>query len=104
MGRARTPKPGRLAEKLLEIRTRLGLSQNGMARLMGLEDQLTQAEISAFERDIRVPPLPVLLSYARAAGVYMDALVDDQLDLPETIPCRLKHEGVSRVRNRSPRK
>ena len=105
MGRAKTAKPRRLAKKLVEIRTRLGLSQNGMARVMGLEDQLTQAEISAFERGIRVPPLPVLLRYARAAAVYMDVLVDDELDLPETIPSSSKHEGVPRARStRRPRK
>lgn len=102
MGRAKIPKPRRLAEKLVEIRSHLGLSQNGMARVMGLEDQLTQAEISAFERGIRLPPLPVLLRYARAAAVYMDVLVDDELDLPETIPSSFKHEGIPRARTRRP--
>jgi hypothetical protein len=28
----------------------------------------------------------VLLRYARAAGVSMDVLVDDELDLPERLP------------------
>ena len=68
MGRATRPRPSLLAAKLVEIRKKLDLSQNGMIRRMGLEDNLTQAEISAFERGIRQPPLYVLLEYARAAA------------------------------------
>ena len=79
MGRGSQSKPARLAEKLLHIRKGLGLSQNGLIRHMGLAEVLTQAEISAFERSIRVPSLPVLLEYAKAAGVYIDWLVDDDL-------------------------
>ena len=93
MGRAKRPQPGRIAEKVSEIRRKLGLSQNGMIRLIGLADELTQAEISAFERGIRVPPLPVLLEYARAANVYLEVLVDDRLDLPSRLPSATKYEG-----------
>ncbi len=38
MGRVKRPQPKRLAEKLLQIRTRLELSQNEMIRRMGLAD------------------------------------------------------------------
>ena len=31
----------------------------------------------------REPPLPVLLAYARAGGISMESLVDDDLELPE---------------------
>lgn len=96
MGRASRPRPSRLAAKLAEIRKKLDLSQNGMIRHMGLEDKLTQAEISAFERGIRQPPLYVLLEYARAAagtkkfgqgaGDYLEILVDDVLSLPRKLP------------------
>lgn len=96
MGRAKRPQPGRIAEKVAEVRRKLGLSQNGMIRLMGLADELTQAEISAFERGIRVPPLPVLLEYARAANVYLEVLVDDSLDLPSRLPSATKYEGRKR--------
>lgn len=92
MGRATRPRPSRLAAKLVEIRKKLNLSQNGMIRCMGLENKLTQAEISAFERGIRQPPLHVLLEYARAAagtrkagqggGDYLERLIDDSLSLP----------------------
>lgn len=98
MGRATRPRPSRLAAKLAEIRKKLNLSQNGMIRYMGLENKLTQAEISAFERGIRQPPLYVLLEYARAAagtrkakqgaGDYLEMLMDDSLTLPAKLPSR----------------
>jgi transcriptional regulator with XRE-family HTH domain len=96
MGSAARRKPARLAEKLLDIRTSLGLSQNGMVRQMGFAGEITQAEISMFERGIRVPSLPVLLKYARAANLYLEVLVDDSLDLPGRIPAPVKHEGIKR--------
>ena len=102
MGRATRPRPSRLAEKLVEIRKKLNLSQNGMIRCIGLENKLTQAEISAFERGIRQPPLHVLLEYARAAagtrkaeqggGDYLEMLVDDSLSLPRKLPDVRKKE------------
>ena len=94
MGSAARRKPERLAEKLLAIRLGLGLSQNGLIRRIGFEDDLSQAEISMFERGIRVPPLPVILEYARAVNVYVEALIDDSLDLPTKIPSREKNEGI----------
>ena len=96
MGRQPIPRPERLAEKLKQVRDSLGLSQNELIQKMGLGDFLLREEISDFERGRRVPPLPVLLEYARVAGVYMDALVDDQLDLPFRLPCSPRHEGVRR--------
>ena len=96
MGSAARRKPKRLAEKLLTIRTGLGLSQNGIIRRMGFVDELSQAEISMFERGIRVPPLPVLLEYARAANIYVEVLIDDSLDLPVKLPSTSKHEGLPR--------
>lgn len=96
MGRARRPQPARIAEKVAEIRRKMDLSQNGMIRQMGLSDELTQAEISAFERGIRVPPLTVLLEYARVSNVYLEVLVDDALELPNKLPSSTKHEGNKR--------
>jgi transcriptional regulator with XRE-family HTH domain len=71
-----------LARKLLEIRQELELSQNELIRRMGLADELTQAEISAFERGVRIPPLHVLLAYARTVGLSTDYLIDDEMKLP----------------------
>lgn len=97
MGKARRPKPARLAEKLVEIRQQLGLSQNGLIRHLGLSGELFQSGISAFELGTREPPLPVLLEYARVANIYVDALINDELDLPAKLPSSNKSEGVRRV-------
>jgi transcriptional regulator with XRE-family HTH domain len=83
MGRASLQKPARLAEKLSEIRQRLELSQNGLIRFLGFNDELTQAEISAFERGVRIPSLIILLRYARSIGINVEALIDDDLELPK---------------------
>jgi transcriptional regulator with XRE-family HTH domain len=96
MGRQAGPRPQCLAEKLAHIRAALGLSQNEMIKRMGLAEELVREEISDFERGKRVPPLGVLLEYARAAGVYLDALVDDDLTLPAKLPCSPKHGGLRR--------
>ncbi len=83
MGRVTRPQPKRLAEKLLQIRTRLELSQNEIIRHMGLSGELRREEISDFERGRRVPSLIVTLHYARAFGVSADVLIDDDLELPQ---------------------
>lgn len=88
MGRYSRQKPERLAEKLLHIRKALGLSQNEMIRRLGLEDVLTQSRISGYELGTREPSLPTLLTYARLAGISTDLLIDDEIDLPKTLPVR----------------
>jgi transcriptional regulator with XRE-family HTH domain len=96
MGRGVRPRPSRLAEKLSQIRTALGLSQTEMLYRLGVEDQIAYNNISKYEMDKNEPPLPILLQYARAANVYIDALVDDDLDLPDKLPSAKKSEGVKR--------
>jgi transcriptional regulator with XRE-family HTH domain len=96
MGSASRPKPIRLAEKLLKIRQKLGLSQNGMARHLGLLEEIEQERISKYERGILEPPLHVLCAYADAANVYLEVLAKDSLDLPEFIPSKKKSEGSKR--------
>ncbi len=86
MGTRRRPKPLRLSEKLLDIRVKLGLSQNGMIRQLGLTNKLVQAEISAYELGLREPPLYVLLQYAKSTNLLVEWLIDDDVDLPENIP------------------
>ena len=96
MGGKARPKPARLAEKLLQIRLALGLSQNEMIRRLGAEDSLTQNRISDYELGVHEPSLITLLGYARAANVTLEAIVDDELDLPAKLPSAKKHEGVRR--------
>lgn len=100
MGKAKRPRPARLVEKLMVIRTTLGLSQNEMLNRLGLSEEFGRNYISAFELGTREPPLPVLLEYARAAGIYVDVLIDDQLDLPAKLPSAQKHAGVKRTRGK----
>jgi transcriptional regulator with XRE-family HTH domain len=83
MGSSRRAKPQRLAEKLLQIRKSLNLSQNEMLERLEHDDAHTRSNISAFERGIREPSLIMLLSYARSAGVSVDILIDDKLALPK---------------------
>jgi transcriptional regulator with XRE-family HTH domain len=96
MGRASRPKPKRLAEKLLRVRLALGVSQNGMLQLLGLKEDLFQGSISGYELGTREPPLPVLLAYARRAGISTDVLIDDDLDLPDKLSVDQKKEDFSR--------
>jgi len=86
MGEKARQKPARLAEKLLAIREGLGLSQNELIKRLGVE--LAQNRVSDYERDKGEPPLPLLLRYARLAGVSTDVLIDDELDLPAKLPAK----------------
>jgi transcriptional regulator with XRE-family HTH domain len=95
MGRAPRSKPSRLAEKLLAVRTALGMSQTQIWR--ALEVTADYTAISQYESGKREPPLPVLLRYAELANVYVDVLIDDRVDLPERLPARRKSEGVRYV-------
>jgi transcriptional regulator with XRE-family HTH domain len=94
MGLTRRPTPSRLAEKLLQIRTALGLSQNEMLRQLGLAESSFRSTVSGYERGEREPPLPILLRYAEISNVYVDVLIDDRLDLPGKLPASKKHSGV----------
>ena len=96
MGRRPRVKPARLAEKLRRIREALGLSQSEMWRHLGVEDLIWFKQISTYELGTNEPPLPILLRYARAAGVSTDVLIDDELDLPDQIPGTVRHEGIRR--------
>lgn len=90
--------PTRMGEKLLEIRTALGLSQRGLIRQMGLVDELTQAEVSMFESGRHYPSLMILREYAKLGGVWMDVLVADELDLPKKLPAHPTSGGFARKR------
>ncbi|MGH9906670.1 MAG: hypothetical protein ACRD8U_13930, partial [Pyrinomonadaceae bacterium] len=61
MGRYHRSRPARLAEKLLQIRISLELSQNAMIRRLGLEDEISQSRISGYELATREPTLLILL-------------------------------------------
>ena len=81
MGHKRRFTPTHLPAKLLQIRRAHGLSQTEMVKV--LEFKVTSARISEFENGRREPNLIVLLTYARAANVAVDVLIDDKLKLPK---------------------
>lgn len=92
MGRKARPRQEHLAEKLLQIREALGLSQTEMLYRLGVEDLITYHQISRFETGTREPPYIILLRYARVAGISTDVLIDDELDLPAKLPAKPKHK------------
>ena len=87
---ART-KPKRLTQKLRQIRIGLELSQNQMLEKLGLSESNFRSSISSYELGASEPSLPVLLRYARLAGVCLDVLVDDEMDLPKRLPGKPAH-------------
>lgn len=108
MGRRRQYRPVKLAEKLLHIRNRIngGLSQDDMVRRLDMPEEVNRNYISCFERGTRIPPLNVLLAYARLIsttgnGEFLEALIDDELSLPEKLPAEPK--GMSAQRRKSSR-
>ena len=80
MGHAR-PRPKHLAAKLLRIRQSLGLSQFELVNRMKVQDYIHYTNISKYELDKNEPPLMVLLAYARLAGVPVESLIDDQINI-----------------------
>jgi len=98
MGRASREMPKRLGEKLRQIRNEMGLSQDGMLRRLGLDKEHGRHYISGFENGEREPSLLVLLRYSKVARVWINALVDDEVSLPEKIPSDEMPIGVSRGR------
>jgi transcriptional regulator with XRE-family HTH domain len=89
-------KPERLAEKLRQIRLTLGLSQSELLKKLGVEDRIDYPRISGFESGLREPTLIILLQYARVAGVHVEALIDDELDLPDKLPGPVRHGAIRR--------
>ncbi len=81
MGRAKRWRLKRLPEKLLQIRESLGLSQRELVKKLGLQQTIYQSNISSYEIGDREPPLPVILAYAKIAGISTDTLIDDLVDI-----------------------
>ena len=87
MGRAHRPRPKGLGEKLLLIRTHLGLTQPQLIKRLAVKgEKLYPSSVSLFESGYREPSLLVLLRYAKLAGVTMESLVDDKI--------RLRHKDL----------
>ena len=95
MGRSPREHPKRLASKLRHIRGALNLTQEQMVELLKqAKPSIRPGHVSELERGLREPSLPLLLHYARVAGVPMEALVDDELNLPEELPVKSGYKWV----------
>lgn len=96
MGRAQRPRPKHLAAKLKRLRLALGYTQRQM--FVALRDENTptlyENHINLFESGRREPDLPLLLKYARVAGVTMEVLVDDGMELPSILPPLVEVDGI----------
>lgn len=102
MGTVSRETPRFLAQKLLKIRKTLdgGISQEEMVRRLGLSNNknFNRTYISKYEQGILEPPLKVLLRYAELAGLHLEVLADDQLDIPDKLPCVPINPGIRKKR------
>jgi transcriptional regulator with XRE-family HTH domain len=80
MGYSR-PRPKHLAKKLLQIRRSLGVSQGELVRQLGVQALIEHTTISKYELNKNEPPLAILLAYARLAGIPVEQIIDDQIEL-----------------------
>ena len=80
MGHSR-PRPKHLANKLLQIRRSLGLSQGEMVQQLGVQDLIHYTNISKYELDKNEPPLAILLAYARLVEIPVEQIIDDEIEL-----------------------
>lgn len=86
MGQSRRPRPKRLAYKLRQLRSQMGLTQEKLADALNhIESPPQPGHISEFELGRREPSLLFLLAIARLARVPLELLVDDKLDLPRRL-------------------
>jgi len=99
MGHARR-RPQRLAKKLRQIRISLGLSQAELHKNLGVQEDIPYTRISDYELDRNEPSLLVLLEYARVAGVHLEDIVNDRLDLPNRLPGSIRYEPGDKTRKK----
>jgi transcriptional regulator with XRE-family HTH domain len=69
-----------------------------------LELEVDYSAVSNYELGTREPPLPVLLKYARLAGISTDVLIDDDLNLPEQLPAGSRYKQQATRKGRALRR
>jgi DNA-binding transcriptional regulator YiaG len=94
MGNARREVPKRLPAKLRFIRETLGLTQEEMLKELRLPKYVRRNYLSRWESGEREPTLSALRRYSEVAGVWINAIVDDSVDLPAKLPCPNMHPGI----------
>jgi transcriptional regulator with XRE-family HTH domain len=109
MGSASRARPKLLSKKLREIRAALNLSQTEMGKKLGLDNEFARNYVSGYERGTREPVLEILLRYSEISGCWINALVDDAVDLPPELPAQSMQAGIRKghaskaPRNQRPR-
>lgn len=73
--------PKRLGEKLQAIRHHKGWTLEQMAEAVGRTDVSRRSRVWEWEKGVRQPNYPSLLTYARLVGVSTDDLIDDEVEL-----------------------
>jgi len=77
MARYRRKSPKKLGSKMREVRLRLGMTQEEVAKHLGTDS----GAISRFERGLRDPSLLEILAFSRMSGVGVELLIDDKISL-----------------------
>jgi transcriptional regulator with XRE-family HTH domain len=77
MARYKRKSPKKLPVKLREIRLRLGMTQEELAKRLGTDS----GAVSRFEHGKRDPSLLEMLVYSNLAGLTINELVDDKVKL-----------------------
>jgi transcriptional regulator with XRE-family HTH domain len=101
MGKYPRQKQKRRGEKLAQIREGLGWSQSEMLQELGIAEDYDRSIINNYEKNRREPPLFILLEYARLSGVCLDEIVDDEADLPKTLPAKRAHHASTKSTRKS---
>ena len=94
MGNPR-PKPKNLGRKLRQIRESLDIKQPYMPARLGLFG-MHPGRISEYENGVREPNAMTLLAYADLAGVHLEDIVNDNVELPQKLPGKIRHNVVPR--------
>lgn len=77
MPRYRRESPKKLGTKMREIRLRLDMTQEEVAKHLKTDS----GSVSRYERGLRDPSLLEVLAFSRMSGVGMETLVDDRMSL-----------------------
>jgi hypothetical protein len=64
-----------------------------MVKHMGVDGSVAYHRVSEYESGRREPSLATLLAYGRVAGVHLEDIVDDNRDLPEKLPGKVKYSS-----------
>ncbi|MCD9186343.1 MAG: hypothetical protein LUM44_07905 [Pyrinomonadaceae bacterium] len=64
-----------------------------MALRLGLSSD-DRERISKYERDILEPPLHIIVAYSKVSNVFVEAIIIDELNLPEELPSKIKSVGI----------